>query len=47
MPGGSVSEQPEGDQPVTVDNGDGTQTIYATATLEAAVTTGNDDEEPA
>ena len=35
-----MSEQPEGDQPVTVvENGDGTQTIYATANLQAAVTT--------
>ena len=40
MPGGSVSEQPEGDQPVTVtDNPDGTQTVHARATLQAAVTT--------
>ena len=42
-----MSEQPEGDQPVTVDNGDGTQTIYARATLEAAVTTGEPDADPA
>jgi hypothetical protein len=41
------------DQPVTADspgvtvtdNPDGTQVIHATATLEAAVATGNDDEE--
>ena len=48
MPGDHVSEQPEGDQPpgvTVVDNPDGiTQTIYATANLEAAVTTGNDEE---
>ena len=38
-----MSEQPEG---VTVeDRDDGTQVIHATATLQAAVTTGNDDEE--
>jgi len=41
-----MSEPPEG--VIVVDNEDGvTQTIYARATLEAAVTTGNDDEEPA
>ena len=37
-----MSEQPEG--VIVVDNEDGvTQTIYATATLQAAVTTGNED----
>ena len=38
MPGGSVSDQPP-EGVTVVDRDDGTQIIYATATLEAAVTT--------
>jgi hypothetical protein len=38
MPGGSVSEQPP-EQPEITDNPDGTQTVHARATLQAAVTT--------
>ena len=39
MPGGLVSDQPQPEGVTVVDNPDGTQTIYATATLQAVVTT--------
>ena len=38
MPGGLVSDQPTRGLTV-IDNPDGTQTIHATATLQAVVTT--------
>ena len=37
-----MADQPEG--VTVVDRDDGTQIIYATATLQAAVTTGNEEE---